>query len=369
MVAFITQATNEGQVNTGGENNRSIRLALFGGGGIGLLFGVIMGTSTTPTIATMLGVLTTLLAGILGLNDALFSNTKAARIGAFGLCCVLGAYLGLYVRSHNLLAPSLLELKRGYLAAGFSEQQAMRILAMKEFGMSLQSLQGIEPVKATVKATENAAENTAMPTSAHSDVQSDIQSDAPEPEREPFTESAAQSLFKQHNSLLFSAPVFLSGCDELAYTDASLPLEEVLNNFELTGGEWQKLATSALQNVPEAEQKTYLLTVKNGMCDWRNASEGQSDSAGAASHQSMQANLLQEGCQPVKQWLRQKMEQMGQMEGHTASANNSVDWQLLSAIGSEWATLGGQVAASGLTTRSAFQAFGQIHGLLCEEQH
>ncbi|WP_138464524.1 hypothetical protein [Poseidonocella sp. HB161398] len=81
---------------------------LFAGSGIGLLLGTVMGLSVTPVVATVVGVLATLLAAILGL-DAKEGGTRlpavnALRIGAFGFAAVAGLALGLYARINNPLA-------------------------------------------------------------------------------------------------------------------------------------------------------------------------------------------------------------------------------------------------------------------------
>lgn len=239
----------------------SLPLALFGGGGIGLLFGVIMGTTVTPVIGVMLGALTTVLAGILGLNDGNFNNTKSARIGAFGLLCVAGAYMGLYVRSHNLLAPSLTELKQNYLNAGFTEEQALNFMVIKEFGMPLVDIEkNTNPVarshhvSKSVELTESTPEVESQPEEVASVAQPSL------------NYSASALVQKQHSSLLFGAKVDVSGCDELSQTDNALPLEEVINNFELTGGEWDVLLTDILENVDEDDQKSALLLVKDAVC-------------------------------------------------------------------------------------------------------
>ncbi|MFT5758705.1 MAG: hypothetical protein ACI9LM_003453 [Alteromonadaceae bacterium] len=236
----------------------NLKLALFGGAGIGLLFGVIMGTSVTPTVATILGALTTLLAGILGLNDQHFNNTKAVRIGGFGFACVLGAYLGLFVRANNVFSPSIISMKASYIAAGFSEQQALNFIAYKEFGIAL-----------TTSKTRmtNVSEKSAV-------AEDDITSSGVENDAEPIVSGVEISMLsshanKQHSSVLFSAPVEISGCDELAYTDNTLPLDEILNNFELTGGVWEELSTrvqNRYRDTSEQEQKSLLLLVRDTAC-------------------------------------------------------------------------------------------------------
>jgi hypothetical protein len=225
------------------ENTINLKLSLFGGAGIGLLFGIIMGTSVEPLVTTMFGALTAILAAILGLNDKNFNNAKAVRIGAFGFFCVIGAYFGLFVRSHNLLSPSLVGMKEEYLAVGYTEQQALNFITQKAFGTALypgtsSSSDGIDNVDVT---------------SAIAVIDS--------------------SVIKQHSSLLFSAPVELSGCDELEYTDDSLPLEEIVNNFELTGGVWETLGLHVAENVIEDRQKSILLSVKDSACQVNNVDE------------------------------------------------------------------------------------------------
>ncbi|MCF6440726.1 hypothetical protein L1077_14920 [Pseudoalteromonas luteoviolacea] len=215
----------------------NLKIALFGGAGIGLLFGVIMGTSVTPTVTMLLGALTAILAAILGLNDRHFNDAKALRIGAFGFTCVVGAYIGIYVRAHNVLTPSLLELKAQYLAAGYTEKQALQLLTLKEFGMTLDQTSSDESVSSG--------------DSFH------------------FSEQATL-LSNQHSSLLFSASVSVSGCDELMYTDHSLELDEVVNNFNLTGNEWASLSESITHNVESEEQKSMLLAIRDAVCDESN---------------------------------------------------------------------------------------------------
>ncbi|RJE76954.1 hypothetical protein BGP78_01520 [Pseudoalteromonas sp. MSK9-3] len=214
------------------------KCALFGGAGIGLLFGVIMGTSVTPTVTMMLGALTTLLAAILGLNDQHFNSNKALRIGAFGFACVVGAYMGLYVRAHNVLAPALLTLKAQYQGVGYTEQQALELITLKAFGFSLH----------TPPKQHSAAISSALSTNIEPNI----------------------AMHKQHSSVLFSAPVTLSGCDELVYTDSSLPLDEVFNNFALTGGIWEQFAIELSANfsglLSNSEQKDMLLVLRDTLC-------------------------------------------------------------------------------------------------------
>ncbi|PCJ15068.1 MAG: hypothetical protein COB04_13890 [Gammaproteobacteria bacterium] len=230
----------------------SLRLALYGGAGIGLLFGIIMGTSTTPTVATVLGALTTMLAAILGLNDSYFNNVKAVRIGSFGFACVIGAYTGLYVRSHNLLSPSLDRMNAQYQQLGFSEEQARQLILYKEFGFF--------QIPTSLAPASNNAQNT--PSSGATSSKEQTNTNAPVVAIHP----TIPQVNKQHSSLLFGAEVDLSGCEELTETDTTLPLDEILNNFELTGGPWEAFAISTGEQILPAYQSDLLLEAKKIIC-------------------------------------------------------------------------------------------------------
>lgn len=300
----------------------SLPLAVFGGAGIGLLFGVIMGSSVTPTVATMLGALTTILAGILGLNDKLFNDAKAARIGAFGIACVVGAYLGIFVRSHNLLAPSLLDMKQRYLEAGFNEQQALNFIAMKEFGVSLADLEAPRPAPVVVAVPASSSDEPA-------DNSTESTTTAPAP---AVQESAATMVFKQHNSLLFGAKVDVSGCEELIHTDHTLPLDEVLNNFELTGAEWEELMYEVIEETPEEQQKDLLLLTKDAVCSIKDDEM----------HECKEAKILFEQVSPE------------QLVAAVAELND------------QWAGLAEEIEFAELSTELSVEALQKIHGMLCK---
>lgn len=250
-----TKATDEAVVTddvAADPQSVSLKLALFGGAGIGALFGFIMGTSITPTVATILGALTGMLAGILGLNDGNFGNAKAVRIGGFGFACVLTALFGLFVRSHNLMSPSLLSLKQQYVELGFSEAQALDFVAQKEFGVSLAAFNPQPPPgdPAVVEGAEGAGSSAPVVVAAVA----------------PASPSLAEQIHKQHSSLLFSAPVDLSSCDELEGTDETLALDDIIGNFELTGEMWETAALVATEQIAPAQQKAVMLATKAIIC-------------------------------------------------------------------------------------------------------
>ena len=239
--------------------NTSIKLALYGGAGIGLLFGIVMGSSIAPIAAKTLAVLATLLAAMLGLNDKYFNDAKSVRIGSFGFACVLGIIIGMFVRANNILSPSMMDLKQQYLAVGFSEEEALHFIVIKEFGGTVSGSDSSVNTPQLIQQLEGEAKQNNQSSTAP------IQ----------FAQSIATA---QHASVLFSSPVELNGCDELEYTDNSLPLDEVVNNFELTGGVWEDLVDHVPEQTSLQDKKGLLLTTKHAVCQVEQVEEQECDS-------------------------------------------------------------------------------------------
>jgi hypothetical protein len=83
---------------------------LFGGAGMGLLLGTLVGLSSSPVVGVVVGALASVLAVFLGLDVTTGSAMGAlringARIGALGVATVVGLGLGLYVRVNNPFLP------------------------------------------------------------------------------------------------------------------------------------------------------------------------------------------------------------------------------------------------------------------------
>src|SRR5438105_4710037 len=80
-----------------------------GGGGLGLLTGILVGMSSSPVVATVLGAISAALGGFLGFQKPdSTSSSSDVRLGAFGVFCVAAIFLGVYVRAHNLASPTFL---------------------------------------------------------------------------------------------------------------------------------------------------------------------------------------------------------------------------------------------------------------------
>ena len=75
------------------------------GSGMGLLVGVLLGLSVAQAVGGVIAALSALIGGFLGLTGG--GGARSWRTGAFGLACVIGVLLGLFVRSGAVLAPSI----------------------------------------------------------------------------------------------------------------------------------------------------------------------------------------------------------------------------------------------------------------------
>lgn len=121
----------------------SVPLAdLVAGAGLGLLVGFLLGLSVTQVVGGVITALAALLGGFLGLSGDSGSPNRTWRIGAFGLCCVLGIIAGLDIRANDLLAPSVKQAVKAYEGAGYPPQQARDLVAFERLG--------IKPSNATV---------------------------------------------------------------------------------------------------------------------------------------------------------------------------------------------------------------------------
>jgi hypothetical protein len=138
----------------------SAAASVYGGLGIGLMVGALLGfAGTSPegtTVGVFIGAVGTALAAMLGLNDNHFSKTKGLRIGSFGLAVVVAAPLAIYSRDHGLLTPQpappptpaeqIAELTK----AGYEQREALDILRAS---MASSSIQGVNTANAPAVKT------------------------------------------------------------------------------------------------------------------------------------------------------------------------------------------------------------------------
>lgn len=216
-------------------------VAFYSGSGIGLAIGVMMGLAVSPTVGVIIGTLAAALAVLLGLNDGLFSNNKAIRVGSFGFALVIGGFLGIFLRTHNLLSPSPQELMTSYLALGYDKPMALDLVAYKEFGIiNKQWKLADTQITTSTGSSEEDGKSTTTTVSGN------------------LTRSA-------HASVFFSAEVELSSCSNLEDME-ELEVRELVNNFVKEKGAWREMAELAAQNLAASSRKDFLLAARSSLC-------------------------------------------------------------------------------------------------------
>jgi MFS family permease len=103
------------------------------GGGMGLLVGVLLGLSVAQAVGGVIAALSALIGGFLGLTGG--GDARSWRTAAFGVACVTGVLLGLFVRSGAVLAPSIEQDVAQWQRAGFSKEQALSFVAFARLGI------------------------------------------------------------------------------------------------------------------------------------------------------------------------------------------------------------------------------------------
>ena len=146
---------------------------IFAGAGMGLLLGTVVGLTTTPVVAGIVGALTSLLAVFLGLDGSGSAEGRAIRInalriGSLGLAAVAGFGLGLYIRINNPLAePPGVQMARWSEAFPDDPTLAKQMMVFERTGIEPGALifgkdAPAEPVAATVNATVAAAKSSIL---------------------------------------------------------------------------------------------------------------------------------------------------------------------------------------------------------------
>jgi hypothetical protein len=115
---------------------------------MGLLLGVLVGLSATPTVGVLVGALVTIMSAVLGFAERLPAGSAAAsiegdanvrRFGVAALCCacLVGVLSGVILRTRDALAPTPKESVERWEAAGYSRTQAQSIVAWRATGRVL----------------------------------------------------------------------------------------------------------------------------------------------------------------------------------------------------------------------------------------
>ncbi len=230
----------------------SLLVSVYSGIGIGIMVGLLMGLAAPQgadaksVVSIFIGAVGVGLAALLGLNDRHFSTAKGLRIGSFGLAVALSALSGIYVRDHGLFSPTLLEQ---------AEKIRGTFPALKD--SEVITLLGAGKANSAASANENSETKT-----------TNVQF------------AATQSIVPR--SLMYSdKAVDLSVCETLGNMhDDQASRKLVLRNFRYHDKEgelgWKNLADNAEKDLPEDDQKTFLLLARDSACalnDFRNREE------------------------------------------------------------------------------------------------
>lgn len=118
---------------------------LFSGAGLGLMLGVLLGLSSAPVVAVVVGAIAALLGSLvlpqLPAKSPQEGSTDERRVaidlraGAFGLACVLGVVGGIWLRTHDALSPKQNPLKEKleqWQSIGFEPEEARVLVARSE---------------------------------------------------------------------------------------------------------------------------------------------------------------------------------------------------------------------------------------------
>ncbi len=221
-------------------STRDNLIALFSGSGIGLLVGVLMGIAVSPTVGIVIGALASSLALMLGLNDQHFSHAKAFRIGSFGFVCVAGAFLGIFIRTHHLLAPSLQTQLNDYAKAGYTKEEALDFIKFTKFGI-LNPNWKIASMEAERDEGKGEGEQLGAGKPSHPIA--------------PLPQLAA-------TGVLYGAEIDASACTILKDKDE----KNVSDQFYILGDVWERLATAVEQDFDERTTPGVLLTIRDGIC-------------------------------------------------------------------------------------------------------
>ncbi|MBO2962253.1 hypothetical protein J4761_19695 [Burkholderia pseudomallei] len=109
------------------------------GGAMGLLVGALIGLSTVPVVGGLVSALTALVGAFLGLaaptSTRMAFSLRAWRIVGFGLVSVLAIVAGIYLRTNQILQPSIKDQVNALIDAKFDPMVAQELIAYRDFGI------------------------------------------------------------------------------------------------------------------------------------------------------------------------------------------------------------------------------------------
>ena len=182
---------------------------------MGVLVGLLVGLSASPVTGTLVGALVALLAGVFGIAEKLptgLGRTGAIRLTAFAVSCAVALLLGIFMRTHQVLSPSVKDLRAQLSEMEIkSEEEQKQMLRFLRFGLLPSNAQAVKK-----------------------------------------DDEAAASIIKSVQSTLYAESTsFCAGLRDLIATDA---VAEDLLSYLRTGSDATKRIALSLGNLPKTEQ-------------------------------------------------------------------------------------------------------------------
>ena len=113
------------------------------GGTIGLVLGLMVGMSVSKVVASVVGAVTAGAIAFVGLRAEPIAAMDAGvavllpqlRVASFALGCLAGLLGGVYIRARDVLGESIRAQVKGWESAGFSVEEARKIVLFLEAGI------------------------------------------------------------------------------------------------------------------------------------------------------------------------------------------------------------------------------------------
>ena len=194
--------------------------AIFGGIGLGLLIGILIGLSTSSTVGLIIGALSSGLLVFLGFKGK-DSVIQTLRVGTFGISCTIALLIGLYLRVNNAFAPSIKSEVNSWIEDSiYSLDEAKSFVAYSRLGILT----------------------------------------------EEFQVDSFQNRKLSQTTVLFGSEINISDCEKLiGYED--FPIENELKAFKRVGGIWEKIVVLIEKEIEPENQKKTLHLFRKCLCD------------------------------------------------------------------------------------------------------
>ncbi|WP_026449952.1 hypothetical protein [Aequorivita capsosiphonis] len=193
---------------------------IFGGAGLGILIGLLIGMSTSGTVGLVIGALASVLLVLLGFKEKGDSNLQTLRVGSFGFFCSLAILTGLFFRANNSFTPSVKsEIEKWTSDSLFSLNEAKTYVLYERFGF--------------------------IPSGVKIDSTLDR---------------------KVGTSVLYGSEISISNCEKLRGYEG-FPIENELNSYKRMGGIWEKIAVATESDVAVNSQKSTLHIFRKCLCN------------------------------------------------------------------------------------------------------